>query len=448
MARWTKTHSVRGILTGLVAASVPWIASAARAEEAAAPSPSPSAFPPGATSSTPPDASKPEAAKPEPAKPEAAKPEPAKPEAAHVGLEVSGFVDAYASVNANFPKPAVNALRAYDGDGGFALHWVGLDATIGGGALPIGATINLRFGPSAPLYAGYDEGKGLAYVKQAYATWKPLSALTLDFGKYDQPFGSEVADSQGNPSYTRSALYWFAQPLFFTGLRAGYAFSEKVELKVFAVNGWNVTVDRNAGKSVGAQVILKPISTLSIFAGWLGGPEQADSIRCDPGQALDAATGSCATSAGAPGGAFAIDGANGRWRHLGDLVLDWQATPRLRVLFNADYGTEKLIGDRERFYGANLLVGYTLSDVWSLALRGDWLHDAKGAMTATNAKTTIVDGTLTLGAKPHESLLLKLDLRLDHATVAGAPDGVFPKGASDVSKWQPTATLGIVAKTN
>ncbi len=422
-------------------APVPTSTPAAASSSAAAPA-SPAASAPAAAP-TPTPAPAPvavSAAAPAPA------PAPAEPPAAkwYDAIKLAGFVDAYASVNANFPKPGVNSFRAFDGNTGFALHWAGIDASIDEG--PVGATIGLRFGPSAPIYAGADANVGLTYVKQAYGTWKPLAKLTIDFGKFDQPFGSEVADSQLNVNYTRSALYWYAQPLFFTGLRVDYALSDVVDVKVFGVNGWNVTVDNNTGKSVGAQVTIKPNDKLLAAFGWLGGPEQADSIRCGAGTEFNATTAMCYAAVGGAGGSFTIDGANGRWRHLADFILDVTAVPKLRFLFNADFGTEKLLDGRENFYGANLVVGYAFSDVWSAALRGDVFHDEKGAMTLTPAKTTIVDGTLTLGASPTKNLLLKLDLRVDHVALEG--QSFEMPGSSVTTKWQPTATLGVVATTN
>ncbi|MEO7096160.1 MAG: porin [Polyangiales bacterium] len=343
-------------------------------------------------------------------------------------VTVSAFVDGYAGWNFNAPKPNVNALRAYDATNGFALHWAGLDTTIDAG--PVGGTLSLRFGPSAPLYAGPDADVGLANVKQAYATWKPFERWTIDFGKYDQPFGSEVADSQGNPNYTRSALYWYAQPLFFTGLRVGVAVTEQLELKAFAVNGWNRSVDVNTGKSFGAQLVVKPTDGFLVAAGYLGGPEQAD------------------TETDAAGTTTKVPGANKRLRHLADLVVDVTLAEKLRLLFNADYGMEKLLDQTVRWYGGNLVAAYAITEVYSVAARGEYYVDADGYTLATGRKTTLIDGTLTLAAAPTKNLILKLDGRLDRAEVDGVPEGIFLRGLTEPSKTQVTATFGVVAKTD
>src|SRR5262249_50698003 len=142
-------------------------------------------------------------------------------------IAFDAFVDAYGSINYNFPKPqgpvsgvGGNGFRQFDVANGFALNWVGVNASYAPD--PVGGTVSLRFGPGAAIYGGNDNLIGLQNVKQAFASWKPGGkdgTFTIDFGKYDQPYGSEVAESQLNINYSRSFLFTYAQPLFFTGLR-------------------------------------------------------------------------------------------------------------------------------------------------------------------------------------------------------------------------------------
>src|SRR5262249_32685498 len=101
------------------------------------------------------------------------------------------------------------------------------------------------FGPAAEILAGDDANHGLSFVKQAFATWRPLGAegaLSVDFGKFDGIYGYEVADSQKNVNYTRGLLYTI-QPAFHTGLRASYAFTDVVSGTLFVANGWDRSVD-------------------------------------------------------------------------------------------------------------------------------------------------------------------------------------------------------------
>jgi hypothetical protein len=372
-------------------------------------------------------------------------------------VTADAFVDAYAAFNFNTPKPQFNLpaplnigappgggnmYRAFDVAQGFAVNWAGINASYA--ADPIGGTIGLRMGPGAIIYnSGNEEITGMNFVKQAYATWKPVDKLTLDFGKWDEPFGSEVADSQLNMNYTRSGLFWYYQPLFFTGLRVDYAASSMVDIKVFAANGWNVTLDNNAGKTFGAQIVLTPASQAIFYLGYAGGPEQNDV--------------GIVTNPGPPPTMMAGDtGGSSRWRHLVDFVADINPTSSLRFLANFDYRTESnpsVLGVAQpdtSGYGANLVIKYAFSDAFSAALRGEYLHDDHGGIIFAGAgqdKTDFEDGTLTLMYGVGNHLAFMLDGRYDTASMNGAGNGIFLKNLNEPTNGQFTTTLGIIAST-
>lgn len=382
------------------------------------------------------------------APPMAAAPAEAPPAPWYSSLKISAFADAYYSLNANNPHPTSgtntavlvpggNGGRAYDFNNGFSMHWAGIDAVYAGGNF--GATVGLRFGPSTAGYNYFDSANGMQFVKQAFATWKPFGPdgkLTIDIGKYDQPFGSEVADSQLNVNYTRTFLYWLGQPLHFTGLRVDYAASDQFDIKFFVANGWNRVAANNTGlghvaQNLGTQVMLKPVPEAVFMLGYMVGANQDD---VTPG------------SAGPPVVAPAYDGdAKTRLRHFVDFVADVSPISVLRFLFNADYGTEEMApgSPRGKWYGANLVVGIKPHEQFFIAPRGEvyvedhWINF--GAQ-----KTTLTDETLTFGYVPTQNFLLKLDLRADQAS-----QPVFPSSLIDTSKKsQFTATLGVVATTN
>jgi hypothetical protein len=375
---------------------------------------------------------------------EAAPPAPlpnAPPEAKwYENLKLGAFADAYYAYNFNQPHPEAylglaggNYLRAYDLHQGFSLHWAGVDAVYA--YQSVGATVGLRFGPSTVVYNPYDAVFGAEFIKQAYASWKPLGIegpLTLDFGKYDQPFGSEVADSQLNLNYTRSLLYWLAQPLHFTGLRIDYAVAPWFDVKLFVVNGWNRVADNNAMKDLGAQVMLKPMDQATFYLGYMLGAEQPDTTVEPPLAPGDSPTITRDSSA------------NQRFRHLVDFVADINPTPNLRLLLNADYGTEELTdGVTATWYGANLAIGIKPVDEFLIAPRGEVYLDDSFTFGA-GVKRTLYSGTLTLGYLPLPNLIIKLDGRGDFAD-----DALFPSTTpGHVNQQQLTVTLGMVATTN
>lgn len=348
-------------------------------------------------------------------------------------LKIGAFADAYYAFNFNRPHPeaAGTPFRAYDSNNGFALAWAGLDASYAKGNF--GATVNLRFGPSVLAHNSNDAAYGSQYIKQAFATWKPLGTegkLTIDMGKFDQPFGSEVADSQFNPNYTRSTLFWMAQPLYFTGLRVDYAFSSQVDLKLFAVNGWNRVVDNNATKSFGAQLMLKPADQAVFYVGYMIGGEQPDTAMVAP-------------TPTEPPVLTPVKSANKRMRHFVDVVADINPTPELRLLANGDYGQEDMGGDTTAiWYGANLMVSYKLSDKVFVAPRGGIYRDDNYVFVGQ--KRTLYDVTATLGYVPSPNFVIKLDGRGDFADEAIYPSYSY----GNFEKSQFTATLGVVAMTN
>ncbi len=368
-------------------------------------------------------------------------------------VTADAFVDVYSAVNFNLPKlqgPVVvsptgatvgaTAFRAFDTADGFSVNWIGLNAAYA--ADPIGGTIGLRLGPATPRYntgpypATSDNANGLQFVKQAYVTWKPADKVTLDFGKWDEPFGSEVADSQLNIEYTRSLLFWFAQPLFFTGLRFDYAPADAFDVKIFAANGWNNTIDNNAGKTFGAQVTIKAGSLLTLYLGDALGPEQTDFALSTSATSSTVAVTS-------------IPGINTHFRNLADIVVDFDPTSNLRFLLNGDYLSEAsvpnpLSGTPETgaLYGVNLAIRYAATDAFSAALRGEIVKDDHGDYLGTGIATTMEAATLTLAYAFGSHLAFMLDGRVDAADSA-----VFPQNTSDTSKTQFTATLGIIAST-
>lgn len=360
------------------------------------------------------------------------------------------FVDAYGQLNYNFPRPAFgqNLLHAYDQAGsGFALNWAGADLTYASD--PIGGTISLRFGPGAVIHNApalnfgavpitSDDQYGLEYVRQAYATVKFGGSFTLDAGKYDQPFGSEVPDSQLNMEYTRSLLYTLNQPLFFTGLRLDFAPVSMLDVKLIAANGWNNTISSNTGKTIGAQVSVKPIDQAQFYLGYAGGPQQADFTAIPSPSLIPPGP------AGTP-----IPGADSNWRHLVDFVADINPSSSWRFLLNADYDSEALpiaIGGHAIWYGVNLAIHWVVADPFAITLRGEYVGDAHGnvipiASGSGKTSSSAESGTLTLSYVIASHFTLMFDNRIDAANTA-----IFDT-THTTSKTQVTSTLGVIAST-
>jgi hypothetical protein len=397
-------------------------------------------------------------------------------------IEFRGFVDGYLSLNWGFPKPqgGANAItRAYDTSNGFALSWVGIDATYP--AEPVGGTLSLRFGPTAERIAGgcisgtCDAAVGLSNVKQAFASWRPWSAVQLDFGKFDTIYGAEVAESQDNMNYTRGLVYWFTQPLFHTGLRVNAALTDELTLRALLVNGTNNTIDNNVGKDLGLQLVLSlPRSgdggtMLAASLGYLVGPEQDDLavVECDPAtQYFDPASpsGCSAGTGGATSGVVDRASSNTEGlRHLIDAVATLTPIDPLALQLNFSMDIERVrdAADPQRFiqhqwWGVMLGARYAFVDEFALAARGEYLADSDAYGTGVGKlypptsptekpveDVKMVSGTLTLDYRPADYLILRLDNRIDWSNKK-----IFPSSVRDSAGGMTTTTLGVVVTTH
>ncbi len=398
-------------------------------------------------------------------------------------IELRAFVDGYFGLNYDFPKPQTGAngvTRAYDTENGFAIAWAGLDAAYP--AEPVGGTISLRLGPSAQRIGRScltaaddppgvcDDEVNLSNLKQAFGSWRPGGAggpVELSLGKFDTIYGAEVAESQDDLNYTRGVVYWFAQPLFHTGLRVTADLTDELTLRGLLVNGYNNTIDNNLGKDLGLQLVFNlPRSDyggtlLSVSLGYLGGPERADYkvVRCGVGQHFDpAAELGCAadvptTPSDAPRtGQVDRPATNVQGlRHLLDLVATLTPTDAFTLLFNGDLGVERVRSaeDEQRFvqhvfWGGMLGARYAFNDVFALAARGEYFSDPDGVATGFSPNDIkLVTGTLTLDVRPADFLLVRLDNRIDWSNKE-----IFHKSVRDLTGVMPTTTLGVIVTTD
>lgn len=392
-------------------------------------------------------------------------------------IELQAFIDGYAGVNYNLPRPQFgnNLYRSFDPTSGFALSWVGVDASFHPD--PLGGTLSLRYGPSAILLADRcltqdrelnpcDSDVGLELVQQAFASWAPGGAegvLQFDFGKFNSIYGVEVPEAHRNLNYTRGLLFSLAQPVFHAGLRANADLHRQLRLVFLAVNGQNNTIDNNFGKTFGAQVVYRPGPALTIRLGWLGGPEQDDVARvaCAAGQSYSPEVDGCADDPTAitaasygveRGGANSLDA----WRHHGDLVVSYHPGDDLRLSLNALAGREGFRPtlasseiEAQQWFGGAGFAYVRPTALWGVGLRGEYLYDRQGRLTDVSG-AHLFSGTLTADAHVTDWLQLRLDNRVDALLEASGETSVFPvgpvnsNGPRDARPYQITTTFGVI----
>ncbi len=136
----------------------------------------------------------------------------------------------------------------------------------------------------------------------------------------------------------------------------------------------------------------------------------------------------------------------------------------MSLLANLDYGTTGVRSlnattletdiDNQSWYGGMLTARYSLTEVFAVALRGEYLKDDSGTVTSFTAAggTLVTDvelatATLTLEAMPTENLVFRLENRGDFL-LSGTPDtDIFRKEERSREDKLMTTTLGVVVKT-
>jgi hypothetical protein len=290
-------------------------------------------------------------------------------------FSLSGYMDSY--YIANFNKPASRSnmgasnARAFDQRSGqFSIGLVQTKMQYSNDKSDV--VVDLTFGPNADLgnygnvlgALGSNTGTALA-IKQAYFNWKATSKFTLTAGQFGTHIGYEVIDAPVNFNYSLSNLFNNG-PFYHIGVKATYAFSEKLSLMVGLVDNVDNLNDNNRKKGLISQLNLKPTTDWNVYVNFINSNE-ADAD--DHGNTPEA-----------------------HYRML-DLVTTFQATEKLLLGINAAYGSQKgnfqgIIGDSQskKWGGAAGYLNYTASDVVSFGARVEHFDNTSGVRGLLNSK--------------------------------------------------------------
>jgi hypothetical protein len=280
---------------------------------------------------------------------------------------------------------------------------------------PVGFKVTPLVGQTAPVIQsvglfsndfdgdGVFESDGNLDLTEAYIQGLiPSTETTIKFGKWITPVGAEVINSSQNDNFSRSFLFGLAIPFTHTGLYVTQPIlkrdAESAMLLAGSVglaNGWDNVRDLNDAKALIGNLTFTPTDDLSLAGNLVwSNSEVPDNNSSD--------------------------------RTLFDLVatvFPLAEDHRLKFLLNFDIAGEEdaaVGGGYAQWWGFAGIVRYDLTDQWYLAMRGEVFEDDDGARTAalfggTSPDTNLYGLTLTLGYKPIDSLLLRGELRYDHA---------------------------------
>ncbi|MEJ5090982.1 outer membrane beta-barrel protein [Sphingobacterium faecium] len=203
-------------------------------------------------------------------------------------LEISGSVDTYWKYD--FQKqPNINTYFTEDNNSvSIGMVDLALKKTTGKASF-VG---ELSFGPRGQ-YRSILNGDGQAgddknsfHIQNLYISYALTEKLSLTAGFMGTFVGYEVICPSFNFHYSTSYLFG-AGPFQDAGLKAQYAFSDKVGLMVGIFNDWNVYQDLNGVSHIGSQLSVTPNEKSSFYLNFLTGSSQGGAANYSSGTLID-----------------------------------------------------------------------------------------------------------------------------------------------------------------
>lgn len=318
-----------------------------------------------------------------------------------------------------------NRGRVFDGyQDSFVVNAVELDfekaANPEGGA---GFRVDIQYGEDAEIVdfdANADQASGVEddlHLQQAYVEYvQPLhmwdgheilpASIGIKAGRFVTLAGAEVIEAKDNWNISRSFGFGMAIPFTHTGVRTNFKmFKDFFDVYLGLVNGWDVNIDNNRGKTGEMGLGYTLFENLSMFHAIYIGPERNDTV--------------------------------GQKRFLLSNVATFNATEALAFKAEINFGHENHVGPTAAPFasnGENIEYGnyagyarYQINDKWAAAYRAELFRDdalSRAGATAlfTAPDNTLFEQTVTLEYLLADNLISRFEYRWDKSNNTGSFD--------------------------
>jgi hypothetical protein len=273
------------------------------------------------------------------------------------------------------------------------------------------------FSATAPNMNGANWLRHLGPTNVSYLA--PIGAgLTLQGGIFNSLIGYDGLYAKDNFTYTRP---WGADytPYLMLGVNAGYAFSKKVSVSAFVVNGYWHLAHANDVPSIGGQVAYKSSDSVSVKETVFYGPHQ-------PNTSLEF------------------------WRVLSDSIVERKGD-RVTTAFEFQIGAERLdepAMPRALWMSAQLPVHWAVQGPWSVTVRPEfaWDRDGRwiGAPQSVKAFTTALEYRFPYR---RTQAIVRLEHRYDDSRGSGGgffDDGEVRPGVVALTPQQQLVTMALI----
>lgn len=326
--------------------------------------------------------------------------------------EVGGFIDANYIYNSNFPDNHVNRLRsAVPRTGEFSLNlavaYIRRDA-IPGKFSPT-FELALQAGPAADALMYYEPTPGgdasrfagmevFKHIGRANVGFKTKRGTEVSVGMHLSPVGIGIHWTPFNWNYTVS---WELDgvPYYLAGLRLVHTINERHGLQLWVVNGWQTLADTNKAPSLMLGYTFTPGPRFNFATFAYAGPDQAD-IRLAAWRLYSDTQFTYNVDRFGVGGLFDVGS---------ERLTDQPGRPSTLWLTGALFTRWRVLGKQR---------------TWDMAARPEVYWDRDGRIYGV-ADNLLVGATYTNAVRLTENLLVRLEYRYDHSTLA---QGYFYRG--------------------
>lgn len=233
---------------------------------------------------------------------------------------------------------------------------------------------DVSFGPRGQYQSLINSGDGNSFhIQNLHMSYAFTDKFSMTAGFMGTFVGYEIISPTGNFNYSTSYLF-SAGPFQNAGIKAEYAFSDKVGLMVGLFNDWNAYQDFTGVSDFGAQLSLSPVEGWNAYINFL--------------------TGSTGT--------------------IIDLTTAYQVTDALNIGLNAADFSD--FGDTNGGYsGGALYLQYGFSDAFALGVRGEYYKEKADGWAFVPGGESVVGLTLSANVKAGPLTMIP-EFRLDNGS--------------------------------
>ncbi len=218
----------------------------------------------------------------------------------------------------------------------------------------IRGTVTLQFGDIPNYNWPQSPNQYLQYIQEANVGFRPVKNLWIDGGYFLTHIGAEGILPINNYLNTQ-ALTTYYEPIYQSGIRVAYDFSDKVYGSLYLLNGYNVLADNNLNKSGGMQLGVKPVKNLELIYNNIFGNEQPQ-------------------------------GSEGKTRFYNNFVVKYAPIKKLDFLLGIDFATQQKSDISDSAASASLFSGllavrYNFVSKFYISTRGEYFEDNNGILS-------------------------------------------------------------------